>query len=50
MVYRLELTYDERVSILDVIYIAGSTNGYILVPGIYKITDITLMVKSLLPN
>ena len=50
MVYRMELTYDEIVDVLDVKYIAGSTNGYTLVPGIYEVSDINLMLKSLLPN
>ena len=33
LVIRTELTYDEIVDILRVIYIAGSTNGYTLPPG-----------------
>ena len=40
MVYRMELSYDEIVDILDVKYIAGSTTGYTLPPSIYKITVI----------
>ena len=50
MVYRIELTYDEIVDILDVKYIAGSTIGYTLVPGIYGVSVIHLMLKSLVPN
>ena len=50
MVYRLELTYDENVDILDVKYIAGSTNGYTLVSDSYEVSDINLMLKSLLPK
>ena len=46
----MELTSDKIVDILDVNYIAGSTNGYSIPPGIYKPTDITLMMKSSLPN
>ena len=34
VVYRMELTYDEIVDILEVKYIAGSTVGYTLPPGI----------------
>ena len=34
MVYRLQLTNDEIVGILDVKSVAGSTKGYILLPGI----------------
>ena len=40
MVYRMGLTYDEIVDILNVKYIAGSTIGYTLPPGVYEITDI----------
>ena len=50
MVYRMELTYDEIVDILDVKFIAGSTIGYTLPPGKNEITDIFLMLKSLVPN
>ena len=50
MVYRMELTYDEIVDNLDVKYIAGSIIGYTLTPGIYKITDFNLMLKSLHPH
>ena len=45
-----KLTNDEIVDILDVGYIAGSTTGYTLPPGIYEISDNKLMLKSLLPN
>ena len=48
MVYRMELTYDELVDILNVNFIAGSANGYTLTLGIYEISDINLMIKSLL--
>ena len=50
MVYRMQLTYNEIVDILDVKYIAGSTIGYTLPPGVYEITDNNLMLKSLLPK
>ena len=50
MVYRLQLTYDEIIDILDVKYISGSTIGYTLSPGVYEISDINLMLKSLLPG
>ena len=48
MVYRLQLTNDEIVNILGVEYIAGSTQGYTLPPGVYKITAISLTLESLL--
>ena len=50
MVYRLQITYDEIIGILDVKYISGSTIGYTIPPGVYEISDINLMLKSLLPG
>ena len=44
------LTYDEIVDILDIKYIVGSANRYTLPPGIYEISDLNSMPKSLLPN
>ena len=44
MVYRLQLTYNENVDNLDFKYIPTSTKGYTLVPGVYKLTDINLML------
>ena len=48
MVYRMELIFDEIVDILDVKYIAASTIGYTKPPRTYEISDINLMIKSLL--
>ena len=50
IVYRLQLTYDEIVDIMDVNYIAGSTRVYTLAVGVYEVTDIKMMLKSLLPK
>ena len=51
MLYRMELTYEESeiVEILDVNNVV-STIGYTLPPGKNEITDISLMLKSLLPK
>ena len=46
----MELTYDEIVDILNVKYIAGSTIGCKLSPGIYELIEIFLMFKTLLHN
>ena len=46
----MAITYDEIVDVLDVNYITGSTNGYTLESGIYEVTDIIMMLKSLLPK
>ena len=43
MIFRLQLTYDEIIDILDVEFITGSAKGQTLAPGIYK-----KMLKSLL--
>ena len=50
MVYKMAITYDGIVDVLDVNYITGSTNGYTLASGIYEVTDINMMLKSLLPK
>ena len=50
MVKRMELTHVEILDILDVENTSGSTVGYTLPPGINKIDDISLMLKSLLPK
>ena len=50
MVYRLELTYDETVDILDVKCTSGSTIRYTIPPERYEIGNIKLMLKSLLPD
>ena len=50
MVFRMELTYREIENTLDNKYIETSVTGYILPPGIYQISDINIMLKSLLPD
>ena len=50
MVFRMELTYDEFNDMLDINCIAGSTNGYIIPPGLYEISDLKFMLNSSLPN
>ena len=46
----MELTYDEIVVILETKHIAGSTIGYTLPQGKNEISDINLMLNSLLPD
>ena len=48
MVHRFQLTYDEITDILDLKNVPTTTIGYTLPPGMYKITDIKFMLKSLL--
>ena len=50
MVYRFQLTHDEIIDILDLKYIPTTTIGYTLPPVIFEFIDISLMLKSLLPN
>ena len=46
----MELTYSEIENILDTKYITVSATGYILPPGIHKITDVNLTLTCLLPD
>ena len=50
MFFIVELTYSEIEKMLDVKYIATSTIGYTLPAGIYEVSDIKMMLKSLLPD
>ena len=50
VVFRMELTYDENVDILDTKYFAGSTVGYTLPPGINEFSDLNMILHSLLPD
>ena len=50
MVFRLELTYSEIENIIVVKYNATTSIGYTLPPGIHEISDINLILKSLLPD
>ena len=50
MVYRLQLTYDEMVDILDFKYIPTKRIGYSLKPNIYQISDITKTLKNFFPK
>ena len=37
LVYRMELTYDELMDVLDIKYTSATSIGYTVPPGIYKI-------------
>ena len=50
MVFSMQLTYPEVVEILDTKYVDASCTGYTLEPGIYEISDINIMLKSLFPD
>ena len=50
IVYRLQLTYDEIIDILDLKYIPTKRTGYSLNPGIKEVVDLNNSLKNILPN
>ena len=46
----MELTNDKIENILAMKYIDASTTGYTLPVGMYEISDVVLMLSSLLPD
>ena len=50
LVYRMQLTYDEIIDVLDLKYISTKRIGYSLNPGIYEIVDLNNTLKHILPN
>ena len=50
MVYRLQLTYDEIIDILDLKYIPTERTGYSLNPGIYEVVHLNNSLKYILPD
>ena len=50
LVYRMRLSYDEIMDILDLNYIPTKRTGYSLDPGIYEIIDINDTLKHILPD
>ena len=50
LVYRMQLTYDEIIDIVDLKYISTKRTGYSLKPGIYEVVDLNNTVKSFLPD
>ena len=50
LVYRMRLSYDEIIDILDLKYIRTKRTGYSLNPGIYEIVDLNNTSKHILPN
>ena len=50
LVYRMRLTYDEVIDILDLKYIPTKRTGYSLNPGIYEIVDLNNILKYILPD
>ena len=50
LVYRLRLSYDEIMDILDLNYIPTKRTGYSLNPGIYEVIDLNNTLKHILPD
>ena len=50
LVYRMQLTYDEVIDVLDLKYISTKRIGYSLNPGIYGIVDLNNTLKHILPD
>ena len=50
LVYRMRLSYDEVMDILDLKYIPTKRTGYSLDPGIYEVVDLNNTLKHILPN
>ena len=50
MVYRMQLTYDEILDILDLKYISSKRTSYSLQPGFYQVTLMNTMPKLILPK
>ena len=50
LVYRMRLSYDEIVNILDLNYIPTKRTGYSLNPGMYEVVDLNNTLKHILPD
>ena len=50
LVYRMRLSYDEIMDILDLKYIPTKRKGYNLNPGIYEVVDLNITLKYILPD
>ena len=50
LVYRMRLSYDEIMDILDLKYIPTKRTGYSLNPGIYEVVDLNNTLKHTLPD
>ena len=50
LVYRMRLSYDEFMDILDLKYNSTKRTGYSLDPGIYEVIDLNNILKHILPD
>ena len=50
LVYRMQLTYDEIIDVLDLKYISTKILGYCLNPGFYEVIDLNNTLKDILTD
>ena len=50
LIYRMRLSYDEIMNILDLKHIPTKGTGYRLIPGIYEVNDLINTLKHILPD
>ena len=50
LVYRMQLTYNEIINILDLEYTPTKRIGYSIEPNIYNVVDLNKTLKNTLPN
>ena len=50
LVYRMRLSYDEIMDMLDLNYMPTKRTGYSLNPGIYEVVDLNNTLKHILPD
>ena len=50
LVYRMRLSYDEIMDILDLKYVSTKRTGFSLNPGIYEIVELNSTLKHILPD
>ena len=50
LVYRMQLTYDEIMDVIDLKFFSTKRIGYSLDPGIYEIVDLNNTLKHILPD
>ena len=50
LIYRMQLTYDEIIDVLDLKYIPTKRTGYSLNPGFYEVDELNNTLKYILPD
>ena len=50
LIYRMQLTYNEIIDILDLEYIPTKRLGYSIEPNIYNVVDLNNILKKILPD